>query len=531
MKKNIYITIFLILTLSVFIPSVSALTDPHVDSDFYFPTIDDYTGCSNGTEESCLMYVIENQWSYDYKWQCWYTTGSNNYGSGSQLYCFVTTQGWNPYLYWNNGNYTNIYNTDGFAISGYGWLNYSNKNSYYSSAILKWNPDTFTWSHICQAYGQNSCGYNLITANGDQFPTSIYSSNINYPATPYFKTDIWYTKAEWNSPFFQALNLKPRPFSQIELLLNEYVNNGKHYLQVTLYDPDNELNNGKIYYSYNNDYYVDITDSFNGSGSIYDLSLYTNGTVYFKITDSNDTEIYTDSYIVSDLFSISDYKTVTIPNGNIQVYLSNLGNDTSGNIYFPVDSCKFDSSFVYLDINGNYLGETNFNSMTFESIGVDTISGDNYDFITTSKYDFTSYNNTKVITFNHNNDCYFTFYVPNNFYVDYVDINDPEVYDCDSDSNINSSINFDTCKPKYKFSDNGNIYYGYDESNQGLPEEEDKSYFESLKKVIEYNLPILTGVGKDFSLFISSINTPIRMAFFAIFAIFFTYTIIKVIRH
>lgn len=211
MKKysELFILIVLSFTLMVFIPNVKAadITKNGItyNEDFYFPSLADFT-CSDSRVTNCLMVEIEDRWSYNYNYQCWYMFTNGQ----SEVVCYVSNNSFVPYLHWRNGQGTNQYNPDGFYIDGYSWINSSNTNNYYKSiGIFRWNSENFNWDTICWE-GNNNCQY-FPNSTPYIFPMAFYSSVPSNKMTPIFKTDIWYTSDRWDAPYFQGFDLNTRP--------------------------------------------------------------------------------------------------------------------------------------------------------------------------------------------------------------------------------------------------------------------------------------------------------------------------------
>ena len=148
MKKSIFIMFFVSVISILSISNVKALNNPLITQDFVFPNESDlnslamqYDDYSPGVNSQFVV-------------QCWHTNSSL-----SEVYCFIGNISFNPWLQWNNGNYSNIYNTDGFTSPNYNWYYFSNGTTYYSMAIYKWNNNDYSWSALCESVS-NVCPNN-----------------------------------------------------------------------------------------------------------------------------------------------------------------------------------------------------------------------------------------------------------------------------------------------------------------------------------------------------------------------------------
>lgn len=520
MKKNIFIMIFASVISILSISNVKADTVINgilVSDDFYFPLYQDIV-CPPSSDNcsDTLLGKISSSYNSDYHLQCWYSTtkwsGSNiqNNNIHSEIYCYVGGVGFVPYLHWQNGQGINQYNPDGFIIDGYPWINSSNKNSYQSLAIYRWNYETYTWDTIC-ANWSNSCIYNVIGAN--QYPIVNYSSVSGDTSTPIFKTDIWYTSDRWNAPLFQG-NLKPRPDSQIELSFIQTDTN----LNITFNDSDDECSgNCVIKYGYNQNDLDNIVDDtppvkrFN-----FNIEVLKNGNLYFDVI-KDDVVLRSFVYNVIGLVTINGYDYYNIPAGNYQIYLSNLGNSTSGFIYLGKDIDGISNNFSFLDSNGNLLGTQSINYVNPDIIEVDSISGENYDFTSRIKYDFSNYSATKVISFNHNSNKRLQLFIPSGMYLDYVNIDERENFDCSSDSNINNSIDYNNCYVSFDISDNGNIST-VDDNNLSYHTVQDNSNISGFgskfkNMFISFTTPFYI-IGNIYNVFISNLPVPVMYAIY-----------------
>ena len=171
----IFASVILILSISS-VKANTIINGISVSDDFYFPRYDDIV-CPP-SENNCsdtLLGKISSSYNGDYHLQCWYSitswSGTNipNNNTHSEIYCYVGSVSFVPYVIWQNGQYTNQYNPDGFTINGTPWINSNNKNSYQSLAIYRWNYVDYTWDTVCSNWS-NSCIYNVIGIFANSLP-------------------------------------------------------------------------------------------------------------------------------------------------------------------------------------------------------------------------------------------------------------------------------------------------------------------------------------------------------------------------
>lgn len=298
--------------------------------------------------------------------------------------------------------------------------------------------------------------YKLV--NGSWTFETTVSSGFTYPTFASFVNSEMATTVPVYSQTYNGYQLQAANTgfitSQIELSFIQTDTN----LNITFNDSDDECSrNCVIKYGYNQNDLDNIVDDtppvkrFN-----FNIEVLKNGNLYFDVI-KDDVVLRSFVYNVTGLVTINGYDYYNIPAGNYQIYLSDLGNSTSGFIYLGKDIDGISNNFSFLDSNGNLLGTQSINYVNPDIIEVDSISGENYDFTSRIKYDFSNYSTTKVISFNHNSNKRLQLFIPSGMYLDYVNIDERENFDCSSDSNINDSIDYNNCYVSFDISDNGNI--------------------------------------------------------------------------
>lgn len=508
MKKNIFIMIFASVISILSISNVKALIDPTLN--ITLPVKSDYlqlksrfdtnTGV-NGT--MICYYITESVGTQDYVY-C-------SFGNGSA----VMQQ---------HGRFRNNYNPVGYYYEyNNSWYTPDNGNSYLAKALYRWNGTG--WYALCES-NQNNCTQGMPFTNDSLIFITYY--NVDYSFGNPSDYPLNYQKnqvTDYKSVYY--FNPQDR---QIELIITEEPSSNNELrknLFLTLYDPESELGTGKVQYSYDNNDWYDTT--LQSSGEVYTLPVYTNGIMYFRILDSNNTEIYSDTYNVTGLATINGYSVYVIPKGNHNVYISNFSS-SSGTLYISPGVTNFTSNFYYLDSIGNELANIPITYTMKYDYWIPVVNQNNYqETLTSYNYDFTDYVNTKILMFNYNNPTQeLILYIPNGLYLDYVDLTNYDNYRCDINTDINGAMTYNDCYPEFNYRDNGTTTQVSD-TTISLNEIKSDTYDDS-KNVLSSGLTFLIGITSMFTSMFSTLGQPFKIAFYTCVVMFFTYFIIQIIK-
>lgn len=445
---------------------------------------------------------------------CFYV--GNDSDTSGNVYCVFNS--W-PMQLSTNSNYINSNNPSGYYY--YRQYRFAANRGYDPNYIMRYNGTS--WTILCGTGITSWCvpnDYISYTNNNKVFIT--YYRRYNFDTdTDGIKSASPIDMSQYNIADYTSIYYFEEP---IDLIITQTrLDSFNTILNIILDDFNGLALGGNVLYSYNNDSFYPL--NIDENGEIATLPVYTNGDVYFKVIDSNDNVILEKTFNVTGMPSISGYSVYEIPKGNNQIYISNLGNSTIGNFYIPFTMKGFSENFTYLDSNGDLLGSEIFDFTSFDDLGVDTVSGADLGLVTVS-YNFSNLQNVKIISFNHNSNDNLIIWIPNSFYLDYVDLDNQSNYHCEGDSNINDSINLAKCYLKFDYNDNGTITQ-IEDSTSNAANLGNSEYFNQVVQVIKFNMPTLKGVTQDFTLFINSLDINLRYGFFFIFATFFIVAIMK----